>query len=463
MIPLSSLVFLSSLGFSCSSGSDAQEAQQSSQATSKDAPSIQAWSGLTDCCGEDPHPVHISLLAGGAALLVGKSLLENNESRAFAIAVPKGELGTRGLVDEDDNSGYLYRAQGSTLGSAWLQSVVNAEHAYIAGYEKDEDGVPHGTLTCLDARSGKRLWNYVDAPKVSRGTAFESISFNEEGALILGGVEGVTAEGLEGFKSYGNVVNGSGLLIKFSAADLTQTEAPAPAVRSVFQDFISLKSVAALPNSQGIVAIAFNQEEESVLVKLNEDGGLLWIKKPPAGIELTDLTLSGADTPLIVLSGHGGEREINGWALAYDFEGNEQWTTTFGNPGAGAGIFSEGLAVSGQYIFDECWGVTSDTEGHSYLACGTGIEGCDEEVFTSKRQRSECAADPRTIWRSFVLAFDSTGKEIWRRTDFLELEGEATASAAEQLAFGDDGSLSIAIDHDFGVGLLELKLSGSTP
>ena len=47
--------------------------------------------------------------------------------------------------------------------------------------------------------------------------------------------------------------------------------------------------------------------------------------------------------------------------------------------------------------------------GGMVVSCGTGIEGCDASVI-KEVPLSECLADPRRTWRSYVIALDSIGE-----------------------------------------------------
>ena len=104
-------------------------------------------------------------------------------------------------------------------------------------------------------------------------------------------------------------------------------------------------------------------------------------------------------------------------------------------------------------IFDECWGVQETESGGAILACGTGIEGCDE---VEGDLYNECIADPRTMWRSLLIEIDSNGDELWSRTDSFVIEGETMETASEYIIQGQGGAYASVMDQGFGIGLLVL-------
>ena len=98
-------------------------------------------------------------------------------------------------------------------------------------------------------------------------------------------------------------------------------------------------------------------------------------------------------------------------------------------------------------------------DGAMVVACGTGIEGCDEWQSGSDI-RAECQADPRTTWRGLVVKLDSSGNEVWHRVDSFVEEGEddgVAAAASEYVSLTSDGRVISIVDQSFGIGLLVLK------
>jgi hypothetical protein len=85
------------------------------------------------------------------------------------------------------------------------------------------------------------------------------------------------------------------------------------------------------------------------------------------------------------------------------------WRKSYGNYPGGVKEFT-GFGTY-EEVIDECWGIMSTknsagvVDGYA-IACGTGIENCNG-VPPSKV--GICNADPRTNWRSLVVATDLNG------------------------------------------------------
>jgi hypothetical protein len=118
------------------------------------------------------------------------------------------------------------------------------------------------------------------------------------------------------------------------------------------------------------------------------------------------------------------------------------------------GEFSELGTGNPALIFDECWGVQPTDDGGFILACGTGIEGCDE---IEGELKNECESDPRSMWRSLLIKVDSDGEELWSRTDSFSMDGESTETASEYIIKSDDGVYASVMDQGFGIGLMVLS------
>ena len=55
------------------------------------------------------------------------------------------------------------------------------------------------------------------------------------------------------------------------------------------------------------------------------------------------------------------------------------------------------------------------------LACGTGIEGCEERTGSIKK---ECESDPRQNWRSYLVKIDADGRLVWEAASSFSFPGE---------------------------------------
>ena len=134
------------------------------------------------------------------------------------------------------------------------------------------------------------------------------------------------------------------------------------------------------------------------------------------------------------------------------------WGKQYGNPAGGENEFSGLDAGNPALIYDECWGIQPTDQGGAVIACGTGIEGCDEYESGSAIAK-ECQEDPRTKWRSLLIEVDETGEQLWSRTDSYLEEGsqESEESAAEHVIRTQKGSYAAVIDQGFGIGLIVLE------
>ena len=101
--------------------------------------------------------------------------------------------------------------------------------------------------------------------------------------------------------------------------------------------------------------------------------------------------------------------------------------------------------------------------GGMVVSCGTGIEGCDASVI-KQVPLSECQSDPRTTWRSYVIALDSSGATQWARTDSYadSNESDVGTTAAEYVAVDQSGDLYVTTDQGFGVGMIKLDMPEPT-
>ena len=139
-------------------------------------------------------------------------------------------------------------------------------------------------------------------------------------------------------------------------------------------------------------------------------------------------------------------------------DGDVVWTKSVGNPVGGINAFAGLGAGNPQLIYDECWGIRGTADGGAIIACGTGIEGC-ENWTPGSEIRNECDADPRKTWRGFVIKIDKNGNEIWHRVDSFQEPGdtEAVDSASEYVSLTSDGRVISIVDQGFGIGILVLN------
>ena len=131
-------------------------------------------------------------------------------------------------------------------------------------------------------------------------------------------------------------------------------------------------------------------------------------------------------------------------------DGSIVWSEQYGNPISGKGIFAGLGKENDRFIFDECWGIDSTSDGGAIMACGTGTH-CDE-FEDNERQFAQCAADPREIWRSLLIKVDRRGNMVWYKTDsFIEENDDwIPNTASEYVLITKDGRIASVLDLDFG-------------
>lgn len=427
--------------------------------TTGDAPALVSWSGASDCCGEDPHPVHGALLGDGSVVMVGKAASGGSQTAGFITRwrPPSGPAQGQ-LVDAVD--GVILQTRILDADSSLLQVADAGEVLVVAGFSAGgAQSDAHGLALMVDPQTlAVRSQLRIDASD-GRSAALESVVVTD-GRVIFGGATGFPREALEGFKSYGNVVGGQGLLVEVAlsswlSASGTVTPSEVGATVTELSGVFSLKSVLSWPDGS-VAAVSSDGDESSGVVWVAPDRASHRWSGVDGPIELTDLALYRRDgeADALALSGHGGEGTIDGQALLMDSSGRVLWQSAFGNPGVSADeVPGGGLAPDG-FIFDECWGIVQ-SGAQLVLACGTGIEGCGA-IEASAGDTRLCRSDPRRSWRSYLVGVDGAGEVAWSRADsFVESSGEASESAAEFIV-ADGESLYAVIDQVFGVGLARL-------
>jgi hypothetical protein len=421
-----------------------------------DAPALVSWSGAQDCCGEDPHPVHGAWLDDGSVVMVGKSAANGAETAGFITRWRPPDGPARGRY-VDGGSDVVAAARVLEADTALLQVAAVGDVIVAVGFTAASARADSQALALvLNPETLAVRGELVVSAATGRSAAFESITVTGD-QIVIGGTTGLDRAELEGFKSYGNVVGGRGLMVEVTLTEWLAADGAAvtPAdiggrVTSV-PEVHSLKSLRRWADGR-VVAVASDPDEVSGLVWIDpEQSARSWLPLDPR-VELTDLTVFSrpGEPDAVAVSGHGGRSGIDGRLLLVEPSGEVLWETVFGNPGTDPSEApSEGLAPDA-IIYDECWGV-QQAEDLLVVACGTGIEGCD--VAENPTDRRLCRRDPRRTWRSYLVGIDGAGEVAWSRADaFVDPDGTGLASAAEFIVANDEGLLAI-IDQEFGVGL----------
>ena len=436
---------------------------------SERAPDVVFYVGLTEpCCGEDSHPVHGMQTADGGYVLVGKSADSSGNSDGFIVKLqPDNWQGTFMISTAQFSQSAWVQTMGTRGYMDGLNNVAATDSAiFAAGFVHANDGTIDRYLAKHNISTGTRIWEAVlSDPITGRDGAIESIVVTRTGGLIVTGVINAHSGTLEGFKSYGNSVDGQAYLAYFSTAQLDANHPPAaPMWLTLLPESVSGKAVREVNDVVGgyVVAARSIDEGPARVIRISPNGQIAWSKIYPDHGEVTDIAILrvGTQATGFALTGHrGGYQEgIDGSVTYLNLKGDVCHHKTVGNPLGGIGQFSGLDAGNPKLIFDECWGIHATTDGGVVVACGTGIEGCDAWRLGSAI-RKQCDRDLRITWRSLIVKLNADGDRIWHRVDsFLEeAEEKAPDTAAEYVSFTHEGAVIATIDQGFGIGLMVLE------
>lgn len=408
-------------------------------------PGTQVYVALgEDCCGEDPHAVFGAYAGEGGYVLVGKSIDTQGGMQGFVVHIDTYDLSGMVFLEEQQLE---ERTWSHTIDSSDGFSAANAvtvhEHGIFVVGVRSENGVPQRIVQKY-SRSGEFVWEY--SVQGAGESAFEYIENTPDGVILSGFVDGA-AGGIEGFKSYGNPISGQAYVAFLSNEQLSSQTAP-----NTFQweQTYNLNSIRAIRSvDEGYVFVAAQGEEYYEVVRINSSGSEEWKTALVDHGEATEIAV--VDDGFVVTGHVQVNNGIDGSVTKIDKEGNILWEQNYGNPEGGMEQFSGLDSGNTALIFDECWGVQATEDGGAILACGTGIEGCDEVEGSLK---DECESDPRTMWRSLLIKVDSDGGESWSRTDSFSMDGELTETASEYVIKADEGVYASVMDQGFGIGLM---------
>ena len=196
------------------------------------------------------------------------------------------------------------------------------------------------------------------------------------------------------------------------------------------------------------------------VVRTGDEGEAIWSTSLPEHGEATDiaiLTDNGVQTGYAITGHKTLQKGIDGSVTRLTNDGDIAWEPQWAIQWVARESLQD-LARESQSDFDECWGIQTTDNGGAIMACGTGIEGCDEYEAGSAL-KSECQSDPRTKWRAMLVEVDQNGNEVWSRTDSFVFPGEneAAESASEYVFRTSSGGYASVIDQDFGIGLMVIE------
>ena len=436
------------------------------------APTASSYLGLgEDCCGEDPHPVHGITTSDGGYVLVGKSADASGSTDGFILKVNARAGAMNTWVGPGTfQPGEWAVMQGTRGGLDGMNNIVETANGVLigVGFQAANDGQIHRYWASYDLQNGTKRWEAeVPGTQASKISAFESLSATRDGGVVVTGVTNAAPGSFEGFKSYGNPVDGQAFVAYYSAAQLAGTTAPSsPMWETLIPNAMSGKAVRQLPgdNAGYVAALAGMEGEAPYVVQLDSNGGIVWQKDYPNHGELTDLDILGDNGQVegFIIVGHKGgvDGGIDGSITKLTPNGTVAWDVAVGNPVGGSGPFSGLGAGNPNLIFDECWGVRATIDGGAVVGCGTGIEGCDA-YSAGSAIGAECRNDPRQMWRGLVVKLDKNGQEVWSSVDSFVAEDEYLESASEYVSLSADGKVVSIVDQGFGIGILALEASPS--
>ena len=429
--------------------------------SSEEAPESAVYAAIgEDCCGEDPHPVHGIEATDGSYILCGKNMDSEGNMDGFIVKVDTSSLAGTVFLEEGGEHQYSWSQTFGTDGAFdAANAVASLQNSILVVGAQTTNGKAQRSLHKYNLSSGALIWEALfQSETSSMESALESVHITPNGgAIVAGFVEGEPGA-IEGFKSYGNPVSGQAQVMYFAPELLENDTPPTTPTWEKTYNLSSIRSIRPVQND-GFVFVAANEEIDYVVVRIDSEGNEQWRSSLNAHGEATDIAVL-SDNSGFAITGHKGvSGGIDGSVTKIDIEGNIIWRNTYGNPEGGIKEFAGLDAGNPKLIFDECWGLQATDTGGAILACGTGIEGCDEYE-TGSAIKTECESDPRTKWRGLLIEIDGNGEQLWYRTDsyyFPEEPNDAAESASEYVIKTADGRYASVVDQGFGIGLMILN------
>lgn len=412
------------------------------------------------CCGgedSDPHPV-FGTSSDKGFILIGKSLGPYGKENGFIIKIPSNLPKNSIFLKPSENFSYDWsivigdKKKRDALNSA----IIFENYLFVAGYKETKKKIIDRFLAKINLEDGSVIWSKPYPSKNKKSSAFESITLTQENGILLTGITNSNYKEIEGFKSYGNPVNGNAFTMYFSPDQIFSDTAPLnPIWNKEYNNSLSGKSIKKIINkNEYIIASSSHEPMIAKVIKISKTGDIIWEKQYPNHGEITDITVTDN---AFFLSGHKSNLNtgIDASLTKISESGEVLWNKTFGNPlikeykNFNQEINNESL------IYDECWSVTKFKNNFVVLACGTGIEDCSE---LKNKLKKYCERDPRITWRSYVLVIDYNGKVITEKTSSFyfpdnENDDDVPSTASEWVFITDEGQVASIIDLDFGAGI----------
>ena len=418
------------------------------------------------CCGwedSDPHAV-FGIESPDGYILLGKSLDEQTTENGFAVKISKNLPSKKIFLhpEEEESFEWSIVVGDDGMRDGFNSAVIISDYIFIAGYKESIPNIIDRHLLKVRLRDGTIVWSKSFPSKNNKkSSAFESIVFTNDNGVLLTGVSNSNYLSIEGFKSYGNPTSGNAFSMYFSSEQLMANNPPIEADwEKEYKNTLTGKSIIKDKNLNGfIIAGSTHEPTEAKVLKINNKGKILWEKKYPNHGELTDI----ANIPDgFILSGHklNFHNGIDGSVTKISPTGSVVWNKVFGNPKNTDNIYFNKVLAEDSLIFDECWSIISVATSGAIIACGTGIEGCEE---LQEKVRIVCEIDPRNTWRSYLTKISFDGEIVWERTGSFTFPGEEDSTdlpstATEWIFETNNGEIALINDLDFGIGLEIIEL-----
>ncbi|CAG5109849.1 Oidioi.mRNA.OKI2018_I69.chr2.g4330.t1.cds [Oikopleura dioica] len=356
----------------------------------------------------------------------------------------------------------------------------------------------NGFVAKINSATGATIWEFDYTTGAGTRSGFETLHLTSDGGFIVGGFINRVDTEKPGFKSGGQVDQGTPVMHKFSASLAAASSAGSPtpewsfvcdgsgkscnlndgSVKNmrVFSDN-GVEKVVGLPTSRSILVVldAVSGSElaysgdginsgfigdgtaNDIEVEKNSSGAV-------TGFVTTGLRSVPVQTDNGVSCSGDGCSVITGTFTKYkaDLSASE-WKVDLqtGEWPGGANQFATVAATPYKsLVYTECWGMTSvkDAAGNhiGYVAaCGTGIEpGCN---IHPEPIRTECNNDPRKAWRGAVARIDLAGNLLWYSINSYQAPNEEAGgamesgeSASEYIFQTPEGRIVSVTDEGFG-------------
>ena len=419
------------------------------------------------CCGweeSDPHAVFgIESLDG--YILLGKSIDKQATENGFAIKLSK-KLPSKKLFlhpEEEETFEWSIVVGDEGMRDGFNSAAILGEFIFIAGYRETTPNIIDRYLLKAHLSDGTIAWSKSFPSKnKNQSSAFESIVVTKDNGVLLTGVTNSHYLSMEGFKSYGNPTSGNAFSMYFSSDQMMSDNPPRePDWEEEYKNTLTGKSIIKDKNSDNfIIAGSTHEPIEAKVLKINNEGKILWENIYPKHGELTDI----ASIPDgFILSGHkyNFKNGIDGSVTKISQTGSVVWNKVYGNPKNTDHNYFKKTLANNNLIFDECWSITSISTSGAIVACGTGIEGCEELL---EKAKIDCENDPRNTWRSYLVKINFDGDVVWERTGsftFPEEEdnSDLPSTASEWIFETNKGEIALVNDLEFGIGWEIIELS----